>query len=193
MACLPSLTPTPSPHLSHSKPQTPTILTPKQFSLGNISSLCKDGRIREAIESVTEMQSRNLHVGPDIYGTLLQGCVYERALPLGRQLHAHVIKRGPAFAQNEFVESKLVILYAKCGASDVATRLFRDSRNQNVFSWAAIIGLHTRTGRCEEALSGYVKMQRDGFFPDNFVVPSALKACGVLRRVSSGRGFTRSS
>ncbi|RDX60388.1 Pentatricopeptide repeat-containing protein, chloroplastic, partial [Mucuna pruriens] len=182
------ITPSPTLHLAHSKPETPTSLTPIQFSHKHISSLCKDGRIREAVESLTQMQSRNLHVGPDIYGTLLQGCVYERALPLGLQIHACLIKMGHSFIQNDFVESKLVILYAKCGASDVATRLFRDSRNQNVFSWAAIIGLHTRTGRCEEALSGYIKMQHDGFPPDNFVIPNALKACGVLRWVRFGKG-----
>ncbi|KAG2409371.1 Pentatricopeptide repeat-containing protein [Vigna angularis] len=54
-------------------------------------------------------------------------------------------------------------------------------RSQNVFSWAAIIGLHTRTGHCEEALLGYIEMQNHGFLPDNFVVPNIMKACGFLR------------
>nr|KYP35475.1 hypothetical protein KK1_043491 [Cajanus cajan] len=134
------------------------------------------------------MHSLNLHAGPAVYGTLLQGCVYDRALPLGLQLHAHLIKRGPSFSQNDFVQSKLLILYAKCGASDVALRLFRDSRAPNVFSWAAIIALQARTGRCLEALSSYIKMQHDGLLPDNFVVPNALKACGLLRWVKFGQG-----
>ncbi|CAJ1975433.1 unnamed protein product [Sphenostylis stenocarpa] len=187
-ALSPSFTPNPSVHLSQSKLQTPTTLMPKQFSLNHFSSLCKDGRIREAVDSLSEMQFRNLHVGPDIYGTLLQGCVYERALPLGLQIHAHLIKKGPSFSLNEFVESKLIIFYAKCGASDVATRLFRDSQSQNVFSWAAIIGLHTRTGRCQEALIGCVEMQNHGLLPDNFVVPNVLKACGFLRWIGFGKG-----
>ncbi|KAL2317632.1 hypothetical protein Fmac_031508 [Flemingia macrophylla] len=174
--------PTPSgPQLSqHWKP---TVVT-------DFSSLCKDGRMGEAISALTQMQSLNLHVGPDIYGTLLQGCVYERALPLALQLHADLIKRGPSFSQNHFLQSKLVILYAKCGAHDLATRLFRrHSRAQNVFSWAAIIGLQTRTGRCQEALSSYIQMQHDGLLPDNFVVPNALKACGALRWVMFGKGL----
>ncbi|XP_027331074.1 pentatricopeptide repeat-containing protein At5g55740, chloroplastic [Abrus precatorius] len=196
LACLP-VTPNPSPQPAHPKPQSGANspnLTPNQFPnlhtapTHHISLLCKDGRIREAVESLTEFQSRNVHVGPDIYGTLLQGCVYERALHLGLQIHAHVIKKGHSFTHNEFLHTKLLILYAKCGVSDVANHLFRNLWKQNVFSWAALIGLHTRTGRCVEALLSYVQMQENGFLPDNFVVPNALKACGVLGWVKFGKG-----
>lgn len=115
--------------------------------------------------------------------------MYARALGLGLQIHGHVIKKGPSFATNEFVESKLVILYAKCGVADVAIRLFRNVKNQNLFSWAAIVGLQARTGLSHEALFSYVEMIENSFCPDNFVVPNALKACGALRWVGFGKGL----
>lgn len=43
-------------------------------------------------------------------------------------------------------------------------------------------------GRSEEALLGYVEMQENGFGPDNFVVPIALKACGALQWIRFGKG-----
>lgn len=43
-------------------------------------------------------------------------------------------------------------------------------------------------GRSEEALLGYVEMQENGFGPDNFVVPIALKACGALQWIRLGKG-----
>ncbi|KAL5101397.1 hypothetical protein RYX36_005724 [Vicia faba] len=197
LACLsvtPTTTTTTIPQLlTHSKlPQSP----PNQQHFTNntsihnrISFLCKHVRIQEAVDSLSQFQ-QHFHIGPDIYGELLQGCVYARALSLGLQIHAHIIKKGPSFSTNEFIESKLVILYAKCGLSDIAVHLFRNVvRNHNLFSWAAIIGLQARIGLSREALLSYVEMMEKGFLPDNFVVPNGLKACGALRWGGFGKGI----
>ncbi|EOY30922.1 Tetratricopeptide repeat (TPR)-like superfamily protein isoform 1 [Theobroma cacao] len=154
----------------------------------SISSLCKDGQIQQAVDLLTEMDSKNFPVGPEIYGEILQGCVYERDLFTGQQIHAQVLKNGAFFARNEYIETKLVIFYAKCGAFDVANNLFSRLRVTNVFSWAAIIGLKCRVGLNEEALMAFSEMQENGFFPDNFVVPNALKACGALLWLGYGKG-----
>ncbi|XWS71978.1 hypothetical protein CRYUN_Cryun02cG0001200 [Craigia yunnanensis] len=135
------------------------------------------------------MDSENLSVGPEIYGEILQGCVYERDLLTCQQIHAQVLKYGAFFARNEYIETKLVIFYAKCGAFDVANNLFSRLRVKNVFSWAAIIGLKCRIGLNEEALKGFSEMQENGFLPDNFVVPNALKACGALQWLGYGKGI----
>ncbi|XVF49255.1 hypothetical protein PTKIN_Ptkin03bG0253700 [Pterospermum kingtungense] len=154
-----------------------------------ISSLCKDGQVPQAVDLLTEMDSRNLQAGPEIYGEILQGCVYERDLFTGQQIHAQVLKNGDFFARNEYIETKLVIFYAKCGAFEVANSLFSRLRVKNVFSWAAILGLKVRFGLNEEALKGFSEMQEDGFLPDNFVVPNALKACGALQWLGYGKGI----
>lgn len=153
-----------------------------------MSSLCKQGQIQEAVDLVTEMEFENLEIGAEIYGELLQGCVYERALSTGQQIHARIIKNGECFARNEYIETKLLILYAKCNVYDVAYSLFRTVGIKNVFSWAAIIGLNCRMGFHEEALFGFCEMLESGFLPDNFVVPNALKACGSLQCIKFGKG-----
>lgn len=134
------------------------------------------------------MELRNLRVQPEIYGELLQGCVYERDLSTGRQIHSRIVKSGEFIARNEYIETKLVIFYAKCDVYCVASRMFRVVSEKNVFSWAAIIGLNCRMGFCEEALLGFREMMESGFLPDNFVVPNALKACGALRWFARGKG-----
>ncbi|OMO57948.1 hypothetical protein COLO4_34962 [Corchorus olitorius] len=153
-----------------------------------ISSLCKDGQIQRAVDLLSEMDSKSLPVGPEMYGEILQGCVYGRDLFTGQQIHAQVLKKGDFFARNEYIETKLVIFYAKCGAFDVANKLFSRLRIKNVFSWAAIIGLKCRIGLNEEALMGFAEMQENGVLPDNFVVPNALKACGALQWTGFGKG-----
>ncbi|KAJ4950121.1 hypothetical protein NE237_026953 [Protea cynaroides] len=154
----------------------------------HISSLCKESRIHDAIAALTEMESEDLPVGPEIYGELLQGCLYERALFTGQQIHARLIKNGDFFSKNEYIETKLVVFYAKCLISDFATELFLRARKHNVFSWAAMIGLHCRVGSYEEALLGFCRMLHNGVSPDNFVVPNALKACSALQLIGFGKG-----
>ncbi|KAM4125284.1 hypothetical protein ACB094_01G297400 [Castanea mollissima] len=199
-----AFTTTPSPQFPPFKPKKshkfiPTHLTKLQEDAKShqvlyksyfhrISSLCKEGQVQEAVNLLAEMELKNLKVGPQIYGELLQGCVYQRALFTGRQIHAHIVKHGNFFTENEYIESKLVIFYAKCDVLEVSNCLFRRLLVQNVFSWAAIIGMHCRMGFSEEALLGFVEMQRNGFLPDNFVVPNALKACGALGWIGLAKG-----
>ncbi|XP_062148846.1 pentatricopeptide repeat-containing protein At5g55740, chloroplastic [Alnus glutinosa] len=154
----------------------------------HISSLCKEGQVQEAVNLLNEMELRNLQVGPETYGELLQGCVYERALFTGQQIHARIVKNGDFFSRNEYIQTKLVIFYAKCDVPEAANRSFRRLRVQNVFSWAAIIGLHCRMGFREEALLGFCEMEESGVLPDNFVLPNALKACGALGWIGFGKG-----
>ncbi|GLU09796.1 hypothetical protein SLE2022_266370 [Rubroshorea leprosula] len=153
-----------------------------------ISSLCKDGKLEQAVDLLSEMGWNGIRIGPEIYGELLQGCICEGDLFTGQQIHAQILKKGEFFARNEYIETKLVIFSAKCNAFDVANRLFSRLRVKNVFSWAAIIGLKCRMGFSEEALMGFCEMQEKGFLPDNFVLPNALKASGALQWIGFGRG-----
>jgi pentatricopeptide repeat protein len=198
MHCLACLPVTPNTQLSQHSKSPPNQTFPKQHLFPNnnttihnhISFLCKHVRIKEAIDTLSHYTTTtDNNIGPSIYGELLQGCVYARTLNLGLQIHAHIIKKGSFFTTNEFIESKLVILYAKCGVTDAAFHLFRNVvKNQNLFSWAAILGLQARTGFSKEALLSYVEMMEKGFCPDNFVVPNALKACGALKWIGFGKG-----
>ncbi|XP_057741065.1 pentatricopeptide repeat-containing protein At5g55740, chloroplastic [Arachis stenosperma] len=191
------LTPNTALQLPHSKPQSPTtnfcslkppkhIIKPVNTQHNYHSSLC----LCQTVDALTDEHSKGLHVACRIYEDLLQCSIDQRALHLGLQLHAQVIKNGYYYTdgKKEYIETKLVILYTKCGSVEAANGVFHRMQKQNIFSWAAIIGMHSRNGSCEEALHCYVQMLESGFLPDNFVVPNALKACSVLGWVRFGRG-----
>lgn len=157
--------------------------------LNRISSLCKEGDLRAAVDLVSNLELQGITIGPDVYGELLQGCVYERALSLGQQIHGRILKNGEFIAKNEYIETKLVIFYSKCDESEIANRLFRKLRVQNEFSWAAIMGLKCRIGFNEEALLCCCEMHENGLFLDNFVIPIALKAAGSLQWIGFGKAI----
>ena len=153
-----------------------------------ISPQCKASQIQEALECLSNVGPNNLVNKPKIYGDILQECVYGRDFLLGQQIHANIIKKGESLAKNDYVETKLVIFYAKCDALEAANVLFKGVIERNVFSWAAIIGLYCRLGYCNEALLGFCAMLEDGVLGDNFVLPNVLKACGAVMLIGFGKG-----
>ncbi|MED6156255.1 hypothetical protein PIB30_012816 [Stylosanthes scabra] len=182
----------------HFKPQSPTanlrslkppkdIIKPVNTDHKNLSTL----NLIQTVDTLTDALTKGLSVASHIYEDLLQCCIDQPALHVGLQIHAQVIKNGYYYSdgRKEYIETKLVILYAKCGSFKAANSFFQRMQKRNVFSWAAIIGMHSRNGHCEEALQCYVQMLESGFLPDNFVVPNALKACGVLGWVRFGKGI----
>ncbi|PKA51610.1 Pentatricopeptide repeat-containing protein [Apostasia shenzhenica] len=133
-----------------------------------------------AFALLSEMDSLDINVGTEIFAELLQGCVDIRSLSEGRQIHARLLKSGPFFHKNEYLETKLLVFYAQCDCLVSARELFLRQDRPNVFSWAAMIGLLSRQGFSEEALLYLCKMLENGNFPDNFAIPNALKACSDL-------------
>lgn len=154
----------------------------------HISHQCKASQIQEALECLSNVGPNNLSNKPQIYGEILQECVYQRDFLLGQQIHANIIKNGESLAKNDYVETKLVIFYSKCDALEAANVLFNGVLERNVYSWAAIIGLYCRLGYCDEALLGFCEMLKDSVLGDNFVLPNVLKACGALMLIEFGKG-----
>ncbi|XP_072958800.1 pentatricopeptide repeat-containing protein At5g55740, chloroplastic-like [Typha angustifolia] len=120
--------------------------------INRISSLCKEGLLHEAFSVLTQMEHDDLYIGPEVYGELLQGCLYDRR-----------------FFQAE--------------------DLFLRQLKPNVFSWAAMIGMHCRLGFYGKALMVFCQMLESGIFPDNFAVPNALKASSALQWIGFGKGI----
>ncbi|KAL5975214.1 hypothetical protein ACLOJK_031893 [Asimina triloba] len=168
--------------------RTPNSASASYFH--HISSLCKEGLLQQAFSVLTEMEAKSIPIGPEIYGEILQGCVYERALLPGKQIHAQLLKKGSFFSRNEYIETKTFIFYAKCDP-DVAAAgsLFVRLRRLNVFAWSGLIGMYCREGWNEKALLGYREMLENGSWPDNFVVPNALKACSAVGLIGFGKGI----
>ncbi|KAL8125824.1 hypothetical protein AgCh_013206 [Apium graveolens] len=156
--------------------------------INHISPQCKAAQIQEALECLSNAGPNNLSNKPQIYGDILQECVYQRDFLLGQQIHANIIKNGESLAKNDYVETKLVIFYSKCDALEAANVLFNGFSERNVYSWAAIIGLYCRLHYCNEALLGFCEMLKDDVLGDNFVLPNVLKACGALMLIGFGKG-----
>ncbi|PON90978.1 DYW domain containing protein [Trema orientale] len=149
--------------------------TRSKFPHSHLDSLCKNGRLSEAILALDSIAERGSKVKPGTYINLIQSCIDVNSIELGREIHARM---GLVEYVNPFVETKLVSMYAKCGYLDDARRVFDKMRERNLFTWSAMIGGCSRAQRWKEVLELFFLMMEDGIVPDKFLLPKILEACG---------------
>ncbi|KAL2328776.1 hypothetical protein Fmac_022203 [Flemingia macrophylla] len=112
------------------------------------------------------------------YAQLIDIYARDRALHLGKKLHAHLITNG--FARFNLIASNLVSLYACCSQLSHARKLFDRIPTTNVRRWIALIATCAQCGFYDHALAVFSEMRTvQGLTPNSaFVIPSVLKACG---------------
>lgn len=109
-----------------------------------------------------------------------------RDLAGGAQFHAQLIKT--ACERNPHVGSGLVDLYAKCGRTADAEKVFDEVPEPDVVLWNTMIsGYSLNDDFFEEALRCFREMQREGLRPDDGSFVCAASACSNLSSPSQGR------
>eukprot|EP01018_Ginkgo_biloba_P030279 Gb_21442 [translate_table: standard] len=170
--------------LEHKLLESQASSYPSSFAR-RIDVLCRDGRLKEAVDILHLMYHRSIPLDSYSYSSILQACADMRALSEGKQVHSHIHTSG--LEQNIFLETKLVSMYAICGSLDDARLVFDKIPRRNVFLWNAMISGYAKNDLCEQAINLYSQMQRSGIRPDNFTFPCALKVCANLLYLKQGK------
>lgn len=110
-------------------------------------------------------------------------CCKRVDLALGKQIHAHILKSN---WRNLIVDSTVVNFYAKCGKISSAFRTFDRMARRDVVCWTTIITACSQQGLGHEALLMLSRMLGDGFFPNEYTICGALKACGENKALKFG-------
>eukprot|EP01018_Ginkgo_biloba_P037531 Gb_04990 [translate_table: standard] len=143
---------------------------------GDVATLCRDGQLKEAIGILYEMTE----VDSRTYASFLQACASKKLLEEGKQFHVHLLKKCTGTEGNNFLETKLVVMYAKCRSLGDARLVFDTMENRNVFSWNAMIDGYAKQGYCEDAFTLFRQMQLFPVRADSFIIASVLPACANL-------------
>ncbi|KAF8397444.1 hypothetical protein HHK36_016361 [Tetracentron sinense] len=128
------------------------------------------------------IKHRTFHSCPDSYAKFIDIYARDRVLHRGKMLHAHLIING--LGRLTYLSCKLITFYAQCGRISEARHLFDSIPKTNLRRWIVLIGACSRGGFYQEALDLFSEMLREGLSPNQFVVPSILRACANL---SDGR------
>lgn len=152
----------------------------------DVSVLCGQGRMKEALDIVHGMDRRGMAADFSTYAFLLHGCANKKAVVEGKLVHAHIIQTGSK-THDMFLETKVVIMYAKSGDLEYARKAFNEMPERNVVSWTVMIGACARLRHDEEALDLFYQMRRTGIAMDHFAFASVLPACANLAALEVGK------
>ncbi|KDP27473.1 hypothetical protein JCGZ_20129 [Jatropha curcas] len=126
-----------------------------------------------------------------LYDKLVNSSTYASILDsykcpkLGKQVHAHVIRTG--FHRHEFIQTKLLQMYARCGCLEYADLLFDKMPVRNLYSWLAILTLYLDQGIFEEAFAVFQELLFEDIKFEFFLFPVVLNICSGLGSVELGR------
>ncbi|KAG9452668.1 hypothetical protein H6P81_005572 [Aristolochia fimbriata] len=116
------------------------------------------------------------------YASVIERC---NSLPMGRQIHGHVLKKG--FGGHEFVGTRLLQMYGRCGSVADAELVFDKITIRNVYSWAGIFTVYATSGDFDKALVLFRDMLLEPIALEFFVFPVILKACTGLNALEFGK------
>ncbi|XP_043700291.1 pentatricopeptide repeat-containing protein At5g16860-like [Telopea speciosissima] len=116
---------------------------------------------------------------------LLDACVLDRNLILGRLIHSKIITDG--LEGDSFFATKLITLYSVCRDIRVAELVFRRVSNHNVFLLNAMIRGYSNNELYQEALDLFYDKVKERFEPDSYTFSCLLKVCASLSDLQQGK------
>ncbi|KAL0542964.1 hypothetical protein IC582_018047 [Cucumis melo] len=147
-----------------------------------LRGLCLTGKLAEAVALLCCMA---LQFQSKTYCLLLQECIFRKEYMKGKRIHAQMVVVG--YVPNEYLNTKLLILYAKSGDLETAYILHEHLLEKSLVSWNSLIAGYVQKGLAEVGLEFYLKMRQSGLMPDQYTFASVLRACASLASLEHGK------
>ncbi|KAL4585171.1 hypothetical protein LXL04_009786 [Taraxacum kok-saghyz] len=140
-----------------------------------IESFMESGRFNEAIRVFQSMAVSKHRPDSVAVSRIFKVCGELRAVKLGKELHAHVLKKG--FGSIPFVCSEILRFYGVCGEIGTAVRVFDGVSVKGSMTWTAIIEAYGYNSCYQEAVGVFDEMMTRGFLPNHFTFKAVLRIC----------------
>ncbi|KAG9138820.1 hypothetical protein Leryth_007472 [Lithospermum erythrorhizon] len=124
-----------------------------------------------------------------IFFKKLLNFTHHKNLPMGQNLHAHLIKNGSAFSST-YLSNTISNFYVKCLLLHEAHLAFQDIQHKDVVSWNCLINGYAQTGLKEPSLSTievFKEMLYQEFLPNSHTFTGVFAAAAALQRPFVGK------
>ncbi|KAI9074557.1 hypothetical protein K1719_041764 [Acacia pycnantha] len=91
------------------------------------------------------------------------------------------------YVPNEYLKTKLLILYAKSGYLETACILFKNLTEKGLVSWNVIIAGYVQKGLEVVGLDFFNLMRQSGLRPDQYTFASVFRACATWAALEPGK------
>ncbi|KAH7438916.1 hypothetical protein KP509_04G036800 [Ceratopteris richardii] len=150
-----------------------------------ILGYCLEGNLQHALKLYDEMKKTNIKPSSFTFVGLLNACVANRNLEVGRSVHEEIKEKG--FAEDVLVGNSLIDMYMKCGFLNEAEKVFEGLPVQDVVSWTALLAGYVEFDLSQEALTFYHKMQSKAISSNAVTMALAMKASRIVCDTDQGR------
>ncbi|KAK6803045.1 hypothetical protein RDI58_000829 [Solanum bulbocastanum] len=119
--------------------------------------------------------------------SLLRACTRILNIRLGKCIHYHIVTSGiDVYVE---LETALLGMYAKCGHTQLAFRIFNLIDDENLQTRTIIISSLADHGHGEEIVSLFVRMEEYGFRSDSLSFSAILYSYSHIGFVDTGREY----
>jgi len=102
-----------------------------------------------------------------------------------RTIHAHFLKFN--LFTNTQLTTSLLTLYSHFLPFSHLTPILSSLPHPTIFSFSSIIHSFARSHHFRHVLGAFSQLGSLGLVPDSYLLPSAIKACAVLKELKPGR------
>ncbi|XP_030925207.1 pentatricopeptide repeat-containing protein At4g20770-like [Quercus lobata] len=150
-----------------------------------LSGYAQSGNHKEAIKLFREMQFQSVHSDRTTLAIILSSCAATGLLESGKQVHA--ASQKAFFHTDIYVASGLVGMYAKCGKTEMATRIFSNMSELDIVCWNSMIAGFSFNSLDMEAFTLFKQMRQNGMCPTQFSYATVLSCCAKVSSSFQGR------
>ncbi|XP_076931267.1 pentatricopeptide repeat-containing protein At4g14850-like isoform X2 [Bidens hawaiensis] len=150
-----------------------------------ISSFSQNSEFSKAITTFCLMRVSGESPNQFAFSSVIQACSVLKSVETGKQIHCLALKFG--FSYELFVGSNLADMYSKCGLMVEACMVFEEMPSKDEVSWNSMIDGYAKNGYYEEALAAFRNMLNEDVTVDQYLLCSALSACGSFKAYNIGR------
>ncbi|KAM0950323.1 putative tetratricopeptide-like helical domain superfamily [Dioscorea sansibarensis] len=150
-----------------------------------ISGYSQSNHCDEALRVFCKMVRRSIRFDAMTPVGALSACGRRVDLDTGQKIHALVVVNG--FHLDFYLGSSLVSMYAKCGAVDLARKLFDGMPQRNVVCWTSMIAGYAHSGMFVESIELFRQMQKEGVKSDSATIASVVSSCAQSGALHQGR------
>nr|GMD77950.1 pentatricopeptide repeat-containing protein At3g29230-like [Ipomoea batatas] len=120
--------------------------------------------------------------------SVLTACAHLGRLDRGEWVHSY-IKHTERIKPDVLLSTAVLTMYAKCGAVDLAKRVFDEMPEKSVVSWNSMIMGYGVHGKGERAVEIFLEMERHGVMPNDATFVCVLSACTHSGMILEGWWF----
>lgn len=152
----------------------------------DIQRFAKQNQLKEALTILDYLDKRGIPVNLTTFSELIASVVRLKSLAIGKLIHTHIRING--YENNEFLQTKLVHMYASCGSLEDAHQVFDEMPTSSVYAWNALLRGNVIMGgrRYDETVKTFSLMRELGIGLNVYTFSCLMKTLGGASALFQG-------